>query len=259
MKKLLLFSTALLTIAQLAAQTTATNFTCNDCAGTSHNLFTELNSGKVIVLTWVMPCGACIAGASTAATTAQGFSTSNPGVVKFYLVDDNADTPCNTLGSWANTNSITTTANFSNAAIDMANYGTSGMPKTIVVGGPNHTIFYNQNGTPSSSALHTAISNAITASTTGIIETNNVSFGLTVFPNPAVNSAKVNYTLTASTEVSINVINVLGQIVNTVSLGKQSAGKQEYQVNLESLYSGIYFIKINTGEATETVKLTINR
>ena len=42
------------------AQTTATDFTANDCGGTSHTLFTELNAGNVIVITWVMPCSSCI-------------------------------------------------------------------------------------------------------------------------------------------------------------------------------------------------------
>lgn len=56
MKKLLLaFSQLLLSGFMAFGQTTATDFTVNDCGGTSHNLFTELDAGKVIVLCWPMP------------------------------------------------------------------------------------------------------------------------------------------------------------------------------------------------------------
>ena len=44
-----------------SAQTTATNFTANDCSGTPHTLFTELDAGKVVVIAFVMPCATCIA------------------------------------------------------------------------------------------------------------------------------------------------------------------------------------------------------
>ena len=55
MKKLLLASSLLLLSGFIAFGQTAVNFTGNDCAGTSHTLFTELDAGKVIVVTFVMP------------------------------------------------------------------------------------------------------------------------------------------------------------------------------------------------------------
>jgi hypothetical protein len=39
---------------------TAADFTANDCNGTSHHLFAELNAGKVVVVAFVMPCTDCI-------------------------------------------------------------------------------------------------------------------------------------------------------------------------------------------------------
>ena len=235
---------------------TAVNFTLNDCASSSHTLFTELNAGKVIVLTWVMPCGQCIGIASTAATTAQGYASSNPGRVKFYLVDGN--NMCSTLASWASTNSITPDAVFSNSAIKMTDYGSSGMQKTVVMGGPDHTVYYNQVGNISASAIQTAINNAL-AATTGIAENKISNFGLNVFPNPSASNSKVSYTLTTPATVSIDILNLLGEKVNTISLGTQSAGKQEAQINVESLSKGIYLIRLNAGEATETVQISVTR
>ncbi len=259
MKKVLL--TALIGLAlTFGFAQTAVNFTATDCASTSHTLFTELDAGKVVVICWPMPCGACITGAKNCANAVQSFATSNPGQVKFYLVDDAGNTSCSTLSSWASTNSIVADAKFGNAGntIKMTDYGTSGMPKLVVLGGPSHTVYYNVNGAGSVSAIQSAINNALSAMT-GIAEANKNISAVSVFPNPATTNAKINYTLTTSVDVTIEVVNLLGEKVSFVSLGKQSVGKQEYEINLEALSAGSYFIKLNTGETSETVKVTVTR
>ncbi|HRD39909.1 MAG TPA: hypothetical protein PLC65_14870, partial [Bacteroidia bacterium] len=63
----------------------------------------------------------------------------------FYLVDDYANTSCPTLTSWALTNGMPNAIVFSNSAIDMYDYGSTGMPKIVVIGGANHQVFDNQN------------------------------------------------------------------------------------------------------------------
>ena len=257
MKKTLLTALVGLIVQFGFSQTTATDFTVNDCATASHTLFTELDAGKVIVMTWVMPCGACISVAGTVSSTVQGYSSSNPGRVKFYLVDDYANTTCSTLNSWASTNSIATDASFSNAAINMNDYGQTGMQMTVVLGGANHTVFFNQTGAVTAGALQTAINNALAA--TGISENSNAIMSMNLFPNPSVNDAKISYTLKSSANVSIEVLNILGEKINSISLGTQAAGKQEYQINVESLTEGIYFIKLNAGEVVETSKLTVTK
>lgn len=254
MKKTILTTLAGLTLSFGFAQT-ATNWTVNDCAGNPHTLFTELDAGKVVVLTWVMPCGACITPAVTASNTVTGMA--NPNVV-YYLCDDYANSSCNTLSNWASSNSITANALFSNNAIDMTDYGSTGMPKTIVLGGSSHTVFYNVSGAVSQSALTTAINNALNAAI-GITETNKSKMELSVFPNPAATNTKINYTLAAAAEVTIEVTNMLGAKVSSVSLGKQAAGKQSYDLNLATLPAGSYFVKLNAGETTEIVKITVTR
>ena len=56
MKKIV-FSAIWLVTASFTFAQTATDFTANDCAGTSHHLFAELDAGKIIVAAFVMPCG----------------------------------------------------------------------------------------------------------------------------------------------------------------------------------------------------------
>lgn len=262
MKKILL--TAIIgLVAIFGFAQTATDFTANDCSGNSHTLFTELDAGKVIVLTWVMPCIACIPVASTAATTAQGYASSNPGRVKFYLADDNLGSPlttCTELVDWATTNSISTNATFVDVKINALDYGGFGgeMQKTIVLGGTSHTVFYNVNGVVTTGALQTAINSAL-AATAGVITNNDITLELSAFPSPASLTTKINYTISNSTNVTIDVINILGEKVNSISVGTQSQGKHEYQLNLESLCEGTYFVKLNAGDITQTINLSVVR
>lgn len=249
----LLISSAIITV---SAQT-ATNFTTNDCTGASHTLFTELDAGKVIVMCWVMPCATCIAPASTDAATVQSFASSHPGRVKFYLLDDNGGTTCTTLNSWANTNSITADATFQNAgnAVKMTDYGTAGMPKTVVLGGTSHTVFYNTNGSVSSTALQSAITNALN-STTGIAEQEYFS-SLNLFPNPADSRSEISYTLNASSNVKIEVYNIVGEKAATVFSGFQNAGEQSMSIDTQKLSNGIYFVKLTSGSSEKTIKLSV--
>jgi hypothetical protein len=256
-KSLLAAITGLLTIVGFA-QTTATDFTANDCAGNSHTLFTEMDAGKVIVITWVMPCFACIKVASDAAGIVQ--APVNPSRVSFYLADDFAETSCTDLVDWATQNGISTNATFSNTLINPLDYGGFGgeMQKTVVLGGASHTVFYNVNGVVTTSALQTAINNAL-AATAGVVDNKEINVELGVFPSPASSTTKVNYILTNSAIVSIDLMNVLGEKVNSISIGAQTPGKQEYQLNLEALCEGNYLIKLNAGDATQTIKLLVVR
>ena len=130
------------------------------------------------------------------------------------------------------------------------------MNLTVVLGQASHTVYYSVSGNNTTSTLQAAIVKAL-GSNTGIIENTNSKLGLGVFPSPVISDAKISYTLNQSADVSITVLNVLGEKVNTISLGTQTAGKQEYQLNVGSFSKGIYFIKLSAGEATETTKISV--
>ena len=135
MKKFYLVLFVLCISTKILSQTTATDFIVNDCDGNSHHLFSELNSGKVVVIAWVMPCPPCATHAISAYSSALNFETSHPNRVKYYLVDDFANTTCSALSSWASSNGLGSTTMFSDAAISMTDYGQIGMPKIVVLGG----------------------------------------------------------------------------------------------------------------------------
>jgi hypothetical protein len=73
MKKLLLVLTAVLMFAFIGQAQTAVDFNVNDCSGINHHLFAELDAGKIVVISFVMPCGGCIAPTQNAYSTVQGY------------------------------------------------------------------------------------------------------------------------------------------------------------------------------------------
>ncbi len=88
------------------AQSTATDFMVDDCNGVTHSLFDSLDAGNIIVIAWVMPCGACAIYGKYAYDAAYSFALSHPGSVDFYLVDDYANTSCSNLVNWGNSNQM---------------------------------------------------------------------------------------------------------------------------------------------------------
>lgn len=259
MKKLLFTALTILFVSGFSySQTTATDFTVNDCVGNSHNLFTELDAGKIIVIAWVMPCGSCTAPSLAAYNAVQSYAVSNPNQVYFYLVDDYANTSCATLTSWGNTNSMPNAVKFSNAAISMSDYGTAGMPKIVVLGGADHAIAYNQNSGVTTANVQQAINSLLTADVEEI--SSESTFKLSIVPNPVSDKFNVNFTLLESSTVTIELIGTDGKIIQKSVLKNQSSGNYTEQISIETeLQNGIYFLKLKTEKFTESIKFIVER
>ena len=238
---------------------TATDFTANDCSGNSYNLFTELNSGKVIVLCWVMPCSSCAGPALTSNNVVQSYQSTNPNTVFLYMCDDYANSSCNTINSWANSIGVpqsATSLRFSNAAINMNHYGSTGMPKIVVVGGANHTVFYNTNNTVNVTSLQNAINAAL--SVTGIVELNSVVTAFTASPNPSGTTSEIKFNLADKSKVNIELFNLEGQLIKHVYAGILSAGENKIQLDVDSFSSGMYLLKLSTENQSEYINLVVS-
>lgn len=260
MKKILLSVLAGLMSVFGIAQT-ATNFNCNDCSGVNHNLFNECDSGQVIVMCWVMPCSSCMGGALACQSACQSFTNSNPGQVMFYCVDDYANTSCATLSSWCSTNGMSTATKFSNSTISMSNYGAAGMPKVVVIGGANRTVYYNQNNAAiTQSGIQAAISTALAAIPTGVKENENGVFAsANIYPNPSNTSSSLSFKLSKNSKISIEVQNLLGQKVSMVFNGNLQKGENTLNVNTSDLAAGNYFINFSDGETSKKMKFIVIR
>jgi hypothetical protein len=238
---------------------TASNFTANDCLGNNHDLYSELNSGKIIVLSWVMPCNTCITGAKFAQNAVNSFSTSNPGTVFHYVADDYANTSCASLLSWLNTNSLTPNAYFSDASVNMTAYGSTGMPKIVVLGGASHSIYYNVNGSSNTQAgITTAINNAIAANSIGINEISTDAASDKVSPNPANNELTLSMHSKQAGNIDLEIYNVTGQKIKTLQKTVLS-GNNEIKLDVSDLSSGSYFLELNSGSNSGSFKFIITR
>jgi hypothetical protein len=89
------------------AQTTAMDFTRDDCFGVHHNHFSELDSGKVIVLDFIMPgCTSCLVASDTVRNLIKPLEISNPGRVKLYSFGYIKNYNCEQLLSWNSSHNI---------------------------------------------------------------------------------------------------------------------------------------------------------
>jgi hypothetical protein len=258
----LLITGCMLSLASFG-QTNATDASPVDCNGVTHNLFTDLDAGKIIVIGWTMPCATCAAPLLEVHNAVLNYLPTNPGVVEYWLTDDFANTNCSSIQGWAATNGINNAIFFSSAELDMFDYGTTGMPKVVVVGCSDHKVYYNRNDNPTGAGVTGGVDQALldiaSACALGQKDLENAKFGLECFPNPASSKLNVTFTHESSDNLMIEVYNISVALFKTMALEKSNSKKQEIQVNVEELIPGLYFLKLVDETSSEVVKIQIVR
>ena len=81
---------------------------------------------------------------------------------------------------------------------------------------------------------------------------------LTAAPNPASNTTAVRYALPAAATATLSLQNVLGQTVRQLPALRQPAGQQSQEVSLQGLAPGLYLLKLQAGDRTQTTRLQVN-
>jgi hypothetical protein len=76
-------------------------------------------------------------------------------------------------------------------------------------------------------------------------------------PNPVRSRARVRYAVPEDREVRLQVYDVLGRRVETVAGADAEAGRNEVQLSVEGLSSGVYVLRLEAGEAVRTQRLTV--
>ncbi len=79
------------------------------------------------------------------------------------------------------------------------------------------------------------------------------------YPNPSRGQTTIKYQLPKASNVQLQVYNVAGQLVSTISEGQKPAGYHQISWNDNKLSNGIYFYQLKAGEYTATKKLLIVR
>lgn len=92
--------------------------------------------------------------------------------------------------------------------------------------------------------------------TSGINEMDDVARFIAVYPNPSNEVAGIELDLIDRSDVTLNLVNSLGQTVYT-SAKSLDAGIQKIEVSTASLSAGLYFINVNVNGISKTLRLNV--
>ncbi|MEZ4890332.1 MAG: T9SS type A sorting domain-containing protein [Crocinitomicaceae bacterium] len=86
---------------------------------------------------------------------------------------------------------------------------------------------------------------------------NELVSGVSVYPNPAADNAEVSFNLNAASDVTINVVDVNGKVVNSNVLKNLAVGANSTSLNVANLANGVYSVVIKSNDSTVTKKLVV--
>jgi photosystem II stability/assembly factor-like uncharacterized protein len=77
------------------------------------------------------------------------------------------------------------------------------------------------------------------------------------YPNPFNPSTKINYSISEQSFVSIKVYNITGEEVASLVNGVQTEGPHQVVFDAKNLASGIYLVRLRSGNLTSQIKLNL--
>lgn len=94
---------------------------------------------------------------------------------------------------------------------------------------------------------------------TGVEERNKFpnDFSLSVFPNPFNPTTTISFSLVESGLVKLELFDLLGRTVATLSDGVLIAGQHKFHFDGSNIASGVYLARLSTPRASQTVKLLL--
>ena len=91
----------------------------------------------------------------------------------------------------------------------------------------------------------------------GVDNNQKNEFSFINYPNPVINSTTLKYELTETAIVSITILDILGNTIETILNEVQESGTHNITYDASRLKSGIYLCQLSAGTKTQTIKLTI--
>lgn len=93
--------------------------------------------------------------------------------------------------------------------------------------------------------------------TVGLNEVMEASLDFVVYPNPVISKGSIEFTLTERQSVRIDVIDVLGRVVNEISQTELEAGEYQFELPAD-LASGLYSVRLNANGYVTSRKVIVN-
>ena len=80
---------------------------------------------------------------------------------------------------------------------------------------------------------------------------------MNVYPNPTVGEATLNFVVATSTEVSYQIVDMVGKVVANNALGTLAPGEQRVTLDMNNLEAGVYMINVTAGTTVASTRITI--
>ena len=77
------------------------------------------------------------------------------------------------------------------------------------------------------------------------------------YPNPFNPSTVIEISLPHNGTTTLNVYNVLGQLVKTIENGEMAAGNYDFTISMDKFASGVYFYTLRQGSNSMTKKMIL--
>ena len=91
------------------------------------------------------------------------------------------------------------------------------------------------------------------------VDENEAIIAAKIYPNPAANNAAIAFHTQEAQDVSIDVYSALGQLVHSATLENVKIGRTVYDLNTESLYNGMYTVKISSDQGSLSKRLIVQK
>jgi hypothetical protein len=85
------------------------------------------------------------------------------------------------------------------------------------------------------------------------------SLNTNVFPNPTSDELNISYSVNTNSDVEIILLDEMGRLVRTISRGRKTPGTYTEQSHVNDLPSGVYYVRLQTGNSQETKTIVIQR
>ena len=78
-----------------------------------------------------------------------------------------------------------------------------------------------------------------------------------IYPNPFNPATEINFSVPSDSYVRLSVYNVQGQEVDVIHEGFQSSGAHSYTWNASDMSSGVYYVRLISGNKAKTMKAVL--
>jgi hypothetical protein len=121
-----------------------------------------------------------------------------------------------------------------------------------------HGIGTNNPDSDNAGVIHDIVYVAVpTTALVGVNEQNVAITNMSVYPNPSTEgTATLGVTLNSAEEVTVNVVNAIGQTV-TSNVHNMNAGLNTVNINTANLGAGVYFVNVITENGMRTERLIV--